>query len=149
MEFPKKRKKVSDTFSWAAGPAAPAFRELPFEVLAAVRAAPVLIPKLACEITLQKGDQQFVGAFKLGVIRNPDCTQVHRELSPTALEMIAAHNGIDAIRFQKTPDNMRLGPMFGDMNAFHEGIAYLPGKGGARVLASPWIRCFYRFTVHH
>lgn len=114
-------KGVRHLFLRAARAAAPALRELAFELLTAFRTAPVLAAKLARVIASQERHEQRVRAIVLCIIGDPYRAQIHRQLAPAALKVIAAHHRLDAIRLQEPLYNVRLRCVLGDMDALHPG----------------------------
>ena len=99
-------------------------------------AAPVLIAELACLIAAEERHQQGVGALILSVIGDPHGAQVHRQVAPATLEVIAAHHRGDAVRFQEASDEVRLGRVFRDVDPLHAALAYSVAGVSARMLAS-------------
>ena len=107
------------TLSWPEGAAVPALRELTFELLAALRAAPSLPLVLPGKIAIQESDQQRLRAIVLPFILDPHSAHVHRQLAPTARQEFAAHHCGDPVGLEKALDEMRFGRVFGDVDLLH------------------------------
>src|SRR5262245_29544196 len=99
--------------------ALPAVGELAFELLAALRAAPVPAAKLAAVVSRQKRDQQLLRAVVLPVVGYPYTADVERQLAPAARQEFAAHRGGDAVRFQESLDQVGLWRVPGDVDLLH------------------------------
>ena len=120
-----RRSSFAPRSSGPPGAAIPAIRELTFKFLPALRAVPALTAKLASGVAPKERTQKRGGPLVLGVLRDPDPAYVHRQLAPATRQELAADDGGDPVRFQKSPDEMGLGRVPGDVDLFH-------GGGGAR-----------------
>ena len=73
--------------------------------------------------SLQKRDQEFIGAFELGVVGDPYGAHVGWQVAPAAGKELAAHHGGDPVRFEKSLDEMRFGRVPGDVDLLHREFA--------------------------
>lgn len=108
-------------FRWhrARRAAVPAFGELAFERLVALRAAPVFVGVGARGVALQKLPHQGIGVREADVVDDPDLAKVGGQFADTAREKFTTHDGLHPVRFEIAADQVRFGGMACGMQRFH------------------------------
>ena len=95
----------------------------------------MIAAKFPREIPAQKGDNQNVRAVELRVVRDPHRAQVHGELTPSARQELAAHDGGNAVRLEEAFHEVGFRRMPGDVDLFHGGKS-LPRRAAPRTCAT-------------
>ena len=84
----------------------------------------------ACQRAFEEILQQPVGFVEARIVGDPYRAGIHRQFTPGSGQHIAADDGLDAIGFEKSADQMGIGQMAGVVDSFHDVVKAM-SSGGA------------------